>query len=118
MLLVSARCGARGACPRGARRGGGCRAWLLAQHWPCPSRALMCDDTPAPRARAHARSNPCACLVRVPRAAQGYGFCEFASGAVVPNVIKTLHNSMVDTRKITVKRADGDSAPASVADSS
>jgi hypothetical protein len=46
-------------------------------------------------------------------AAQGYGFCEFADGAVVPGVIKSLHNSLVEGRKITVKRADEDSAPSS-----
>jgi hypothetical protein len=44
---------------------------------------------------------------------QGYGFCEFADGAVVPGVIKSLHNSLVEGRKITVKRADEDSAPSS-----
>ncbi len=42
---------------------------------------------------------------------QGYGFCEFADGAVVDGVIKSLHNSVVDGRKITVKRADDDSTP-------
>jgi hypothetical protein len=49
---------------------------------------------------------------------QGYGFCEFADGAVVNGVIKSLHNSVVDGRKITVKRADDDSAPASISGSS
>ncbi len=42
---------------------------------------------------------------------QGYGFCEFADGAVVDGVIKSLHNSLVEGRKITVKRADDDAAP-------
>jgi hypothetical protein len=51
-------------------------------------------------------------------ALQGYGFCEFADGAVVNGVIKSLHNSVVDGRKITVKRADDDSAPASISGSS
>jgi hypothetical protein len=49
---------------------------------------------------------------------QGYGFCEFSDGTVVDGVIKSLHNSMVDGRKITVKRADDESAPASVSGSS
>lgn len=49
---------------------------------------------------------------------QGYGFCEFADGAVVDGVIKALHNSVVDTRKITVKRADDESAGTSVSGSS
>lgn len=58
---------------------------------------------------------PCAVLCCV---LQGYGFCEFADGAVVNGVIKSLHNSVVDGRKITVKRADDDSAPASISGSS
>lgn len=54
----------------------------------------------------------------LPAALQGYGFCEFADGTVVDGVIKSLHNSVVDGRKITVKRADDDSAPASISGSS
>jgi hypothetical protein len=49
---------------------------------------------------------------------QGYGFCEFADGAVIDGVIKALHNSVVDGRKITVKRADDESAGTSVSGSS
>ncbi|WIA41322.1 hypothetical protein OEZ86_004919 [Tetradesmus obliquus] len=56
------------------------------------------------------------CVVIVEKMSQkskGYGFCEFAEGSVVPGVIKALHNSLVEGRKITVKRADEDSAPSS-----
>ncbi|KAF6255793.1 hypothetical protein COO60DRAFT_1627399 [Scenedesmus sp. NREL 46B-D3] len=56
------------------------------------------------------------CVVIVEKMSQkskGYGFCEFADGAVVPGVIKALHNSLVEGRKITVKRADEDIAPSS-----
>ena len=56
----------------------------------------------------------CACCCVL----QGYGFCEFSDGSVVNGVIKSLHNSVVDGRKITVKRADEDSAPASISGSS
>jgi len=61
------------------------------------------------------------CVVIVEKMTQkskGYGFCEFSDGAVVNGVIKALHNSVVDGRKITVKRADEDSAPASISGSS
>lgn len=52
-------------------------------------------------------------VIHLSLCAQGYGFCEFTDGAVVPGVIKSLHNSLVEGRKITVKRADEDSAPSS-----
>lgn len=48
---------------------------------------------------------------------QGYGFCEFTDGSVVNGVIKSLHNSLVEGRKITVKRADDESAPPSTTSS-
>jgi splicing factor U2AF subunit len=60
------------------------------------------------------------CVVIIDKMSQkskGYGFCEFTDGSVVNGVIKSLHNSLVEGRKITVKRADDESAPPSTTSS-